>query len=82
MFSQNPSLIKVFKNSCFCGSIGFSLSKGRNVGRGKAAYIWISPDPAQAGPTLGGGVDVVKYFYYSLNYFILVYFALICFTSN
>jgi len=28
---------------------------GRNTGRGKVAYSWISPDPAKAGPTLGGG---------------------------
>ena len=28
---------------------------GRNTGRGKIAYSWISPDPAKAGPTLGGG---------------------------
>ena len=26
---------------------------GRNAGRGKVAYSWISPDPAKAGPTLG-----------------------------
>jgi len=25
---------------------------GRNTGRGKVAYSWISPDPAKAGPTL------------------------------
>ena len=25
---------------------------GRNTGRGKVAYNWISPDPAKAGPTL------------------------------
>ena len=27
-----------------------------DVGRGKVAYIWISPDPVRAGLTLGGGV--------------------------
>ena len=32
---------------------------GRNTGRGKVAYSWISPDPAKAGPTLGGVVVVV-----------------------
>jgi len=32
---------------------------GRNTGRGKVAYSWISPDPAEAGPTLGGIVVVV-----------------------
>ena len=26
---------------------------GRNTGRGKVAYSWISPDPAKAGHTLG-----------------------------
>ena len=26
---------------------------GRNIGRDKVAYSWISPDPAKAGPTLG-----------------------------
>jgi len=32
---------------------------GRNTGRGKVAYNWISPDPAKAGPTLGVVVVVV-----------------------
>ena len=32
---------------------------GRNTGRGKVAYNWISPDPAKAGPTVG--VIVVVY---------------------
>ena len=32
---------------------------GRNTGRGKVAYSWISPDPAKAGPTLGVVVVVV-----------------------
>jgi len=35
---------------------------GRDVGRGKVAYIWIFPDPVKAEPTLrggGGGVVVV-----------------------
>ena len=31
-----------------------SLRAGMSVEL-KAAYIWISPDPARAGPTLGGG---------------------------
>ena len=26
---------------------------GRNTGRGKVYYSWISSDPAKAGPTLG-----------------------------
>ena len=34
---------------------------GRNTGRGKVAYSWISPDPAKAGPTLGVVVVVGKY---------------------
>ena len=29
---------------------------GMNTGRGKVVYNWISPDPAKAGPTLGGVV--------------------------
>ena len=28
------------------------LSSSRNASRGKTAYIWISPDPAEVGPTL------------------------------
>jgi len=32
---------------------------GRNTGRGKVAYSWISPDPAKTGPTLGVVVVVV-----------------------
>ena len=32
---------------------------GRNTGRGKVAYSWISQDPAKAGPTLGVVVVVV-----------------------
>ena len=32
---------------------------GRNAGRGKVAYSWISPDSAKAGPILG--VVVVDY---------------------
>jgi len=41
--------------------VGFldSVSRGRDVGKGKAAYIWISSNPAYVGPTLGGGVVVV-----------------------
>jgi len=42
-----------------CGSFGFSLSTGKDVGRGKAAYIWIFSDPTKAEPTLGGGGGVV-----------------------
>ena len=45
--------------SVSCGSRGISLSTGRDAGRGKAAYIWISLDPAKAGPTLRGGIVVV-----------------------
>jgi len=43
----------------FCGFLGITLSTSRDVGRGKAIYIWIFPDPAKAGPTLGGGVVAV-----------------------
>ena len=32
---------------------------GRNTGKGKVAYSWISPDPAKAGPTLAIVVVVV-----------------------
>ena len=32
---------------------------GRNTGRGKVAYSWISPDPSKAGPALGVVVVVV-----------------------
>ena len=35
------------------------VSTGRNAGRGKVVYSWISPDPAKAGPTLGVVVVVV-----------------------
>ena len=35
------------------------LSTGRDAGRGKVAYIWISSDPAKVGPTLGGNGVVV-----------------------
>jgi len=37
---------------------------GRNTGRGKVAYSWISPDPAKAGPTLGVVVVVVVRIYF------------------
>ena len=33
---------------------------GRNTGRGKVAYSWISPGPVKAGPTLGVVVVVVE----------------------
>ena len=45
-----------------------SLSTGRDIGRGKVAYIWISPDPAKAGPTLGGGGGVVILIVKGSNY--------------
>ena len=35
---------------------------GRNTGRGKVAYSWISPGPAKAGPTLRGILVVVVFF--------------------
>ena len=58
MFSENLSSIKYFANR-FCGSLGISLSTGRNAGRGKVTYSWIFPDPVKAGPTLRGVVVVV-----------------------
>ena len=45
----------MFAQKYFCESRGISLSTCRDTGRGKAAYIWISPDPAKARATLGGG---------------------------
>jgi len=33
---------------------------GSNIGRGKVAYSWISPDLAKAGPTLRVVVVVVR----------------------
>ena len=59
MFSQNLSSIKYFSQNPFCGSLGIILITGRNTGRSKVAYSWISPDPAKAGPTLGRVVVVV-----------------------
>ena len=44
---------KTFSQNCFCGSFGINLSVGRDTGRGKVAYSWISPNPVKAGPTLG-----------------------------
>ena len=56
IISSKALFYKMFaQKSCFCGSRGISLSTDRNTGGGKAAYIWISPDPAKVGPTLGGG---------------------------
>ena len=56
-----PFLItfKLFFQKLFCGSLGINLSMGKNTGRGKVAYSWISPDPVKAGPTLGVVVVVV-----------------------
>ena len=56
---SNPSFTNVFTKFLFEGSLGISLFTGRDVGGGKAAYIWISPGPAKAGPTLGVVVVVV-----------------------
>ena len=52
-------LYKTFSQNCFCGSFEISLSMGRDTGRGKVSYSWISPDPTKAGPTLGLLVIVV-----------------------
>lgn len=49
----------MFSEIVFCGSLGISLSKGRNTYRRNTAYIKISTYLAKAGPTLGGGGDVV-----------------------
>jgi len=46
------------------------LCTGRNAGRGKVAYNWISPDPAKAGPTLGGVVVVVVVEFICIVYFV------------
>jgi len=52
-------LFKIFSQNSFRGSFGISLFTGRNAGRGKVTYNWISPDPVKAGPTLGVVVVVV-----------------------
>ena len=52
MVLQSFSL-QTFFSKLFCGSYGINLSMGRNTGRGKVAYSWISPNPAKARPTLG-----------------------------
>ena len=49
IFSQNP----------IRGPLGIDLSTGRNAGRGKVAYNWISSDLAKEGPTLGVVVVIV-----------------------
>ena len=57
--SLQPFLYIIFSQNCFFGSFGISLSMGRDTGRGKVAYSWISPDPTKTGPTLGVVVVVV-----------------------
>ena len=59
MFFTKCFFFKIFSQIPFCKSLGNSLSTGRNTGRGKVVYNWISPDSAKAGPILGGGVVVV-----------------------
>jgi len=59
VFSQNLSSIKLFSQNRFFGFLGSSLSTGRNAGRCKVAYGWISLDPAKAGPTVGVVVVVI-----------------------
>jgi len=56
---QNVFSSNFFQKFLLCGSLGISLSMGRDAGRGKVVYRWISPDPVKAGPTLRGGVVVV-----------------------
>ena len=58
-YFQNIFSSKIFQKFLLCGYLRISLSTGRNAGRGKVAYSWISPDPAKAGPTLGVVVVVV-----------------------
>jgi len=55
VFLQNVFSLNYFHKFLLCGSLGNSLSTGRNAGKGKVAYNWISPDRAKAEPTLGGG---------------------------
>ena len=72
MFSHNLSSIRYSHKTLFGGSLGISLSTGRNAGRGKVAYSWICPDPAKAGPTLGVVVVVVFWFFgsvFGFNFF-------------
>lgn len=52
--SLSPFSLKCFTNFFFCGSLRISLSTGKDACRGKVAYIWIFPNPAKAGCTLGG----------------------------
>ena len=57
IISSKALFYKMFAQKfCFCGFREISLSTDRNAGGGK---IWIFPDPAKAGPTLGGAVVVV-----------------------
>ena len=53
--------MKLFLKILFCGFLGISLSTGRNAGRGKVAYSWMSPDPAKTLPTLGVVIVVVSW---------------------
>jgi len=38
---------KMFSQNVFCGSIETSLFVSRDTSKGKAAHIWISPDPTK-----------------------------------
>ena len=69
----------LFKSSRGPGSLGISLSTDRNAGRGKVAYIWISPDPAKAGPTLGDvdGGGVVEGSAQSISYEMMILSSII-----
>jgi len=44
------------------GLLDSTSLQGREAGRGKAAYIWIFPDPAKARPTL---ISVFVPFFFS-----------------
>jgi len=65
MFLQNHSSTNGFHKILFCGSLGISLSTDKDVGRGKVAYIWISPNPAKAEHILGGVAIFFFYYYYT-----------------
>ena len=60
MFSQNVFFLNYFHKFLLCGTLGNSLSTGRNVGKGKVAYSWISLDLVKVEPTLGGGIVVLN----------------------
>ena len=57
-------------------SLEINLSMGRNTGRSKVVYSWISPNPAKAGPTLGGVVIVVViHLYQTIEDAVILHFS-------